>query len=108
VVAVVRVLELLGAFLPFRARAHRTRSARSVTDAIAALLVEHGRVAVPGLGLFVVRTRRARRIVTPTGEMIRLPSTPEVRFLAAKKLRARLRDAGWVEKLNAVRTKEAT
>jgi nucleoid DNA-binding protein len=104
----VNVLELLGESLRFTWRAQRKQGARSVTDAIAALLVEHGRVAVPGLGVFVVRTRRARRIVTPTGEATQLPTTVQVRFLAAKKLRARLRDAGWVEKLNAARTREAT
>jgi len=96
VVAVVRVLELLGAALPFTETARRERCARRVTDALAVLLVTRGRVAVPGLGVFVVKTRKTRRITNPqTGELMTLPKSVEVRFRAAKSLKDELRSTGW-------------
>jgi DNA-binding protein HU-beta len=92
----MRVLELLGAALPSRALAERERWARHVVSAIAVLLVTRGRVAVPGLGVFVVKTRKARRITNPqTGEAMTLPEGIEVRFRAAKALKAELRSTGW-------------
>ena len=64
--------------------------ARDVFDdflfGLALELRNHGRVVVPGLGVFRIATRKARRIRNPiTKELMQIPETKSVRFRASKK-----------------------
>lgn len=66
------------------------RKARAVLQAIflraAHELEVSGRFAIPGVGVFTVRTRKARTIRNPvTKELMRLPETKTVHFRPSKR-----------------------
>lgn len=68
-----------------------TRLARALTDTVLRHLLDGGRYHLPGFGIFTLRARPARRIRNPvTKQLMTLPETWEVRFHAAKRLKARV------------------
>lgn len=74
-----------------------TSQARDALDAIsgvvAAALLEHQRIVVPGLGTFSVQTRRPRRVTNPaTGVPMDLPASAVVSFKATPGLRESVRE----------------
>lgn len=71
------------------------QQARLALDAVAGVvvagLVEDGRISVQGLGSFVVRRQRERRVMNPsTSVIMELPSRAVVKFRPAKDLRVRV------------------
>lgn len=66
----------------------RTQLSRALADTVLTHLLADGRYHLPGFGVFTLRLCPARRIRNPmTKELMWLPSTPEVRFHAAKRLK---------------------
>lgn len=73
-------------------RTHAAARVRSVFAEVLVALTESPRVAVPGFGVFEVRTHRARRVRNPaTRELMELPSLRVVRFRAAGRVQRSVR-----------------
>ena len=88
------VLEQLRAQRPPKFKQHRIRPAeefRLFFEALLDRVATRGRVALVGIGVFTIRTRKGRRILNPqTKEEILLPSTKRVHFRIAKRAMAGL------------------
>lgn len=69
-----------------------TKQAHLALDAVGAIaklsLLEDEKIALPGLGVFVVHRRRPRRAMNPsTGVMMDLPASASVKFRPCTDLR---------------------
>lgn len=63
----------------------------ALTSAIRETVAAHGRCRIAGLGVFSLRTRKARRIRNPiTGDMMQLQETKTVHFRPSKEWREAL------------------
>ncbi len=72
-------------------KAAAERAVNAFIKALAEALVKGERVALPGLGVFHVKERKARKGRNPrTGEEITIPARKVVTFSAAKALREAL------------------
>ncbi|MBX0312022.1 MAG: HU family DNA-binding protein [Sulfurihydrogenibium sp.] len=67
------------------------RTINAVIDALAEAFKKGERVAVPGLGVFNVKVRKARKGINPkTGKEIKIPEKKTIVFRAAKSLKVAL------------------
>ena len=69
-----------------------TRCVNAFVEALTEALAKGERTALPGLGVFNVRERKARKGRNPrTGEVIKIPARKVVVFHPAKSLRERIK-----------------
>lgn len=88
------VLAQLRAQRPPKFEQHRVRPAeefRLFFEALLERVAQNGRVALVGVGVFSMRTRKRRRILNPqTKHEILLPPTKRIHFRMAKRAKAGL------------------
>lgn len=54
-------------------------------------VIDHGRVSIPGFGTFTLRTRKGRRLKSPsTGEWLEVPPFKALHFSPAAQLKKRI------------------
>lgn len=69
-------------------KASAERAVNAAIEAVIEALTKGERVAIPGLGVFNIRTRKARKGRNPrTGTEITIPARKVVSFTAAKSLK---------------------
>lgn len=72
-------------------KAEAERSINAMIEALTEAFKKGERVAIPGLGIFNVKQRKARKGVNPkTGKEIKIPEKKAVTFRAAKSLKVAL------------------
>lgn len=73
-------------------KASAERAVNAAIEAVVEALTKGERVAIPGLGVFNVRTRKARKGRNPrTGKEITIPARKVVSFTAAKSLKEKVK-----------------
>lgn len=73
-------------------KASAERAVNAAIEAVVEALVKGERVAIPGLGVFNIRTRKARKGRNPrTGKEITIPARKVVSFTAAKSLKEKVK-----------------
>lgn len=73
-------------------KASAERAVNAAIEAVVEALTKGERVAIPGLGVFNIRTRKARKGRNPrTGKEITIPARKVVSFTAAKSLKEKVK-----------------
>ncbi|MCX7738479.1 MAG: HU family DNA-binding protein [Hydrogenothermaceae bacterium] len=73
-------------------KASAERAVNAAIEAVIEALTKGERVAIPGLGVFNVRIRKARKGRNPrTGKEITIPARKVVAFTAAKSLKEKIK-----------------